>query len=100
MKKYGDPQKNNCNNCNCNKRPFINHLKSYKSMKYDISKSTAPTMPNLGKGTECIKILLSQVSKDMYEPFVLLFFLILAHTSATQKKQYPDFIQGEICTLK
>ena len=38
-------------------------LKSRKSMKYDILKSTAPAMPNLGKGTECIKILLSQASK-------------------------------------
>ena len=34
-------------------------------MRYDISKKDAPKMPNLGKGTECIKILLSQVSKDM-----------------------------------
>ena len=34
-------------------------------MRYDISKASAPTMPNLGKGTECIKILLSQVSKDV-----------------------------------
>ena len=32
-------------------------------MKYDISKSTAPTMPNLGKDTECIKILLSRPQK-------------------------------------
>lgn len=39
-------------------------------MTYDISKPTAPKMPNLGKGTECIKLLLSQVSKDMHEPLV------------------------------
>ena len=26
-------------------------------MKYDISKPTAPKMPRLGKGTECVKIL-------------------------------------------
>ena len=25
-------------------------------MKYDISKKSAPKMPTLGKGTECIKI--------------------------------------------
>ena len=25
-------------------------------MRYDISKATAPAMPNLGKGTECIKL--------------------------------------------
>ena len=31
-------------------------------MRYDISKPTAPAMPTLGKGTECIKILLSQAN--------------------------------------
>ena len=39
-------------------------------MKYDISKATAPAMPNLGKGTECIKFLLTQASEDMHEPLV------------------------------
>ena len=43
-------------------------------MKYDISKSTAPKMPNLGRGAEIIKLLLSQVSKDMHEPLVPMFF--------------------------
>ena len=37
-------------------------------MRYDISKPSAPKMPSLGKGTECIKILLSQVSKSMKKP--------------------------------
>ena len=61
------------------------HLKSYKTMRYDISKATAPMMPNLGKGTECIKILLSQVSKDMHEPLVPMFFPILgAHINAAE----------------
>ena len=31
-------------------------------MKYDISSKKAPAMPNLGTGTECIKMLLSQAS--------------------------------------
>ena len=35
-------------------------------MRYDFSKATAPAMPTLGKGTECIKLLLSQASKDMF----------------------------------
>ena len=48
-------------------------------------------MPNLGKGTECIKILLSQASKDMYEPLIPMFFPILgAHISGTEF-QYPDY---------
>ena len=60
-------------------------------MKYDISKPSAPKMPNLGKGTECIKILLSQVSGNMQEPMVPMFFPILgAHISGTEF-QYPDF---------
>ena len=46
-------------------------------MRYDISNHTAPKMPNLGKGTECIKILLSQASKDMHEPLVPMLFPVL-----------------------
>ena len=43
-------------------------------MIYDISKATAPAMPYLGKGTDCIKLLLSQTSKDMREPLVPMLF--------------------------
>ncbi len=35
-------------------------------MRYDFSKATAPAMSTVGKGTECIKLLLSQASKDMF----------------------------------
>ena len=60
-------------------------------MRYNISKSTALVMPNLGKGTKCIKILLSQVSENMQEPMVPMFFPILgAHISGAEF-QYPDF---------
>ena len=59
-------------------------------MTYDISKATAPAMPTLGKGTECIKLLLSQVSEIMHEPLVPMFFPSLgAHISGTEF-QYPD----------
>ena len=59
-------------------------------MKYDITKPTAPQMPALGKGTECIKLLLSQASKDMHEPLVPMLFPILgAHISGAEF-QYPD----------
>ena len=55
-------------------------------MKYDISKATAPAMPNLGKGTEIIKLLLSQTSKDMHEPLVPMLFPILgAHMSGAKR---------------
>ena len=66
-------------------------------MRYDIIKRTAPEMPNLGKGTECIKLLLSQASKDMYEPLVPMFFPVLgAHISGAEF-QYPDLTWKEMC---
>ena len=54
-------------------------------------------MPKRGNGTECIKILLSQVSKDMQEPLFPMFFPILgAHVSGSEI-QYPDLILKELC---
>ena len=54
-------------------------------------------MPNLGRGTECLKILLSQASKDMYEPLVPMLFPILgAHVSGS-KFQNPDLTWKELC---
>jgi len=68
-------------------------------MKYNINKNSAPALPTLGKGTECIKILLSQVSKDMYEPLVPMFFPILgAHISGAEF-QYPDLTWKEMCGI-
>ena len=68
-------------------------------MKYDISKNSAPKMPNLGRGTECIKILLSQVSKDVQEPIVPMLFPILgAHISGAEF-QYPDLTWKEPCGM-
>ena len=43
-------------------------------MRYNIIRPIAPAMPNLGKGTECIKLLLSQASKDMHAPLFPMFF--------------------------
>ena len=59
-------------------------------MRYDISKSTAPMMPTLGKGTECIKLLLTPASKDMYEPLVPMFFPIFGAHMSGAEFQYPD----------
>ena len=68
-------------------------------MKYDISKATAPAMPNLGKGTERIKLLLSQASKDMHEPLVPMLFPVLgAHVSGS-KFRYPDNTWKELCGM-
>ena len=66
-------------------------------MKYDITKPTAPAMPNLGRGTECVKLLLSQASKDMFEPLVPMFFPVFgAHISGAEF-QYPDLSWKELC---
>jgi hypothetical protein len=59
-------------------------------MKYEISKATAPAMPNLGKGTECIKLLLSQASKVMHEPLVPMFFPVLGAHMSGAEFMYPD----------
>ncbi len=68
-------------------------------MKYDITKKSAPAMPNLGKGTECIKLLLSQTSKDMHEPLVPMLFPVLgAHISGAEF-QYPDRSWKETCGM-
>ena len=66
-------------------------------MNYNISKATAPAMPNLGKGTECIKILLSQVSKDMHEPLVPMLFPVLGAHVCGAEFQYPDLTWKEMC---
>ena len=68
-------------------------------MKYDISKSTAPVMPKLGKGTECFKLLLSQVSKDMQEPLVPMLFPILGARVSEAVFQYPDNDCKEVCGM-
>ena len=68
-------------------------------MKYDISKSTAPAMPSLGTGTELVKLLLTQVSKDMREPIVPMIFPVLgAHLSGVEF-QYPDLSWKEPCGM-
>ena len=68
-------------------------------MKYDITTSKAPQMPTLGKGTECIKLLLSQASKDMHEPLVPMLFPSLgAHISGAEFR-YPDRSWKEMCGM-
>ena len=56
-------------------------------------------MPNFGRGTECIKILLSQASKDMYEPLVPMFFPVLGAHMSGAEFQYPDLTWKEPCGL-
>ena len=59
-------------------------------MRYDISKHKAPEMPKLGKGTECIKLLLSQTSKDMHAPLVPILFRSFSALISDAEFQYSD----------
>ncbi len=43
-------------------------------MRYDVSKHSVPKIPMLSKGIKCIKILLSQASKDRLNPHFLMLF--------------------------
>ena len=68
-------------------------------LKYDITKNAAPKMPKLGKGTECVQLLLSQVSKDMHEPLVPMLFPILGAQVSGTEFQYPDLSWKESCGM-
>lgn len=61
-------------------------------MNYDIFSRTAPAMLKPGKGTEIVKLLLSQVSKDMYEPIVPMFFPSLGAQISDEEIQHIDVI--------
>ena len=65
-------------------------------MKYNLSKTTPPAIPRLGKDTESVALLPSQVSKDMHQPIVPMLFPILgAHVSGA-KFMYPDLSWKEM----
>lgn len=66
-------------------------------MKYDITKSTAPSMPTLGKGTECFKLLLSQTSNDMNAPLLPMLSPVLGSKISQAEFQYPSGQWFEMC---
>ena len=68
-------------------------------MRYDISKRKAPEMPNLGKVTKCIKLLLKQASKACTNPSLRCFSPHLTHISATQNLGILTAI-GRKCVVK
>ena len=71
-------------------------------MIYDITKPTAPEMPNLNsKGLEAIKLLLNQTSKDMHAPLLPMLFPVLGSkvTGADAEFQYPSGQWLELCGM-
>ena len=68
-------------------------------MNSNILLKKAPKMPRLTAGTECINLLLKNVSKDMREPLTpMLFPLLVAHFS-NAAFVYPDNTSKEMCGM-
>jgi hypothetical protein len=61
-------------------------------MKYNISNKTAPKMPTLGKGTECIQIIPSLDSKTMLFLLITMYFTLLGTQVCVFKYQHPELI--------
>lgn len=56
-------------------------------------------MPNLGRGTECIKLLLSQASKDMHESLVPMLFPVFGAHVCGSEFQFLDLTWKEPCGM-
>ena len=59
-------------------------------MIYDITRPTPPEMPTLGKGLETQKLLLSQTSKDMFQPEHPMLYAPLGAKMSGAEFQYPS----------
>ena len=66
-------------------------------MTYDIFEKKAPAMPNPSRGTDFIKFMLSQASKDMQEVLVPMAFPALASHLTNVKFLYSDNKYYELC---
>lgn len=66
-------------------------------MIYDITKPTPPKMPPLGKGLETQRLLLSQTSKDMFQPEHPLLYAPLGAKMSGAEFQYPSGQWFEPC---
>ena len=66
-------------------------------MTYNIFNRTAPAMPKPGKGTEIVKLLLSQVSKEMQEPVLPMTLPALAAHVSNVELKYSDNKYHELC---
>ena len=66
-------------------------------MNYDIFDRVAPAMPRPAKGTEIVKLLLSQASRDMREPLVPMAIPALAAHLTDVEFMYSDNRFYELC---
>ena len=67
-------------------------------MNYNIFDRVAPAMPSPTKGTEFVKLLLSQASKDMHEPLVPMLFPSLGAHISFVENQCHDHKWRVICS--
>ena len=68
-------------------------------MKYNISKSTPPGMPNLGIGTKFMLFLSQKVSKDMHQPVVPMLFSLRESRVSGAKFTRSDQKWEEMCGM-
>ena len=66
-------------------------------MNYNIFSKTAPAMPKPGRGTEFVKIALSQASKDMQEVLIPMAIPALSAHLTDTKFMYSDNKYYELC---
>ncbi len=66
-------------------------------MTYNIFDCTAPAMPKPSKGTEIVKLLLSQASKDMREPLLPMSIPALSAHLSEVEFMYSDNKYYELC---
>ena len=66
-------------------------------MTYNIFSKTAPAMPKPSKGTEFVKIALSQASKDMQEALIPMAIPALSAHLTVTKFTYSDNKNYEMC---
>lgn len=72
-------------------------LSKSKSTLYDIFSGSAPMMPKFGKGTESLKLLTSQVTKDMREAIVPMVFPAFASHLTNVKVMFSSNEYHELC---
>ena len=66
-------------------------------MNYNVFSKTAPKMPNTGRGSEFIKIILSKASSDMREVLLPMCFPALAAHLSEVTFTYSDNKNYEMC---
>jgi len=68
-------------------------------MHYSITSKTAPEMPALGRGLECIKTISSQLSNNMRQAIIPMLFAPLGTYLTKTEFKYPDNTYMEACGI-